>query len=251
MSATPVTSLSDPSLPQGELVYAVGDIHGRADLMRSLLQHIEDDAARTSSAPNKQLIFLGDYIDRGPDSRGVVELLLSGLPEGFTAHYLKGNHEDILLKFLGDPSQLDHWLMNKGETTMQSYGVDIEGLYRMDATPETWRKAFVTALPDSHWRFYRGLKLCHVIGDYAFVHAGVRPGVALFAQDPEDLVWIRGEFLNSDANFGKVVVHGHSPVEAPEVRPNRINIDTGAVFSGRLTAIRLKGAERRFLTAQG
>jgi serine/threonine protein phosphatase 1 len=249
MSASPVTPVSNPSLPEGELVYAVGDIHGRSDLLRSLLQHIEDDAARTSFAPNKQLIFLGDYIDRGPDSRGVVDLLISGLPQGLNAHFLKGNHEDILLTFLEDASGLDHWLMNKGEAAMQSYGVDTERLYRMDATPETWRKAFVTALPDSHRRFYKALKLCHIAGDYAFVHAGVKPGVALAAQDPQDLVWIRGEFLNSDADFGKVVVHGHSPVESAEVKPNRINIDTGAVFSGRLTALRLEGADRRFLTA--
>ncbi len=228
-------------------MYAVGDIHGRADLLEKLLAQIEVDA-KQSNAEQKALVFLGDYLDRGPDSRRVVEMLIDGLPPGFEARFLKGNHEAILLNFLADPTHLEHWLANGAEATLESYGLDFGRLYRSNATAETWRKAFVTALPDTHRRFFGRLELMTSLGDYLFVHAGVRPGVPLDAQDEQDLVWIRGEFLKSDADFGKLVVHGHTPGRAPEIRSNRIGIDTGAVFSGRLTALRLEGSAQSFLS---
>jgi len=235
-----------PNLPAGELLYAVGDIHGRADLLADLLRQIEDDAAGRAAA-QKTLVFVGDYVDRGPDSRGVVEILLTGLPEGFHAHFLKGNHEALLLDFLADPRRLDHWLMNGGDATMTSYGVDIGQLESRAAAPEAWRDAFAALLPDDHLRFFERLTLQVAVGDYLFVHAGVRPGVPLDAQSESDLMWIRGEFLEHTEPFGKVVVHGHTPAREPAVRPNRIGIDTGAVFSGRLTALRLQNGEQGFL----
>jgi serine/threonine protein phosphatase 1 len=226
------------TVPDGELVYAIGDVHGRSDLLTRLLAMVEQDSARHEAA-KKILIFLGDYVDRGPDSRGVIGTLLHGLPEGFSTHFLKGNHEQLLLDFLQDPQRLDHWYLNGGKATLKSYGVDV-GLYQNNgSTPEVWRDAFMEKLPPSHLAFLHRLSLQQVVGDYFFVHAGVRPGVPLCAQDVHDLLWIRRKFLESSEPFGKVVVHGHTPVSDPVVRPNQIGIDTGAAFTGRLTALRL------------
>lgn len=246
----PLSSSSDldhPALPDGQLLYAVGDIHGRRDLMRSLLQLIEEDAHVRSRAARRTLVFLGDYLDRGPDSRGVVADLLAHPLQGFDTHFLKGNHEAILLDFLADPFRLDHWLMNGGRATMDSYGVDTRALAEAGARPETWRQAFAAVLPEAHLRFLRTLKLSVTFGDYLFVHAGVRPGVPLAAQSEDDLVWIRRPFLDHTGSFGKVVVHGHTPEALPVIRPNRIGIDTGAVFSDRLTALRLEARAQAFL----
>lgn len=236
----------EATVPDGQVVYAIGDIHGRSDLLTELLALIENDAAGAGPAANT-LIFLGDYVDRGPDSRGVIELLSTNLPPGLATHFLKGNHEQFLLDFLDDPSWLDGWLRNGGEQTWRSYGVDIDGLQDRRAPPAAWREAFLEALPAAHLRFLTTLELKCVVGDYVFVHAGLRPGVPLDRQVPDDLLWIRYEFLDSEESFGKIVVHGHTPERTPVVRPNRIGIDTGAVFSGSLTALRLENGTRTFL----
>jgi len=235
-----------PTLPPGQILYAVGDIHGRADLLASLLRQIEADA-RGSSARQKTLVFVGDYVDRGPDSRGVVDLLLNVLPQGFDARFLKGNHEAMLLDFLADPERLGHWRLNGGVATMASYGVDTDELERSGAPPEAWRDAFAAALPEAHLGFFKGLELSLSAGDYLFVHAGVRPGLPLEAQTEADLIWIRAPFLDWTEPFGKMVVHGHTPGDAPVMRANRIGIDTGACFTNRLTALRLEGESRDFL----
>jgi diadenosine tetraphosphatase ApaH/serine/threonine PP2A family protein phosphatase len=235
-----------PKFPEGQLLYAVGDIHGRADLLADLLRQIEADAAGRD-ATKKTLVFLGDYIDRGPNSRGVVDMLLGGPLEGFETYFLKGNHEALLLDFLVDPSRLDHWLINGGDATMASYGVDLGRLRVQDADDETWRDAFASVLPAAHLHFFKSLRLGVSVGDYLFVHAGVRPGVPIAAQAEADLIWIRGEFLDSDEPFGKIVVHGHTPAKGPVIRANRIGIDTGAVFSGQLTALRLEDGSGGFL----
>lgn len=235
------------TVPEGNVVYAIGDIHGRSDLLSELLRLIEQDAAHSPPHARKTLVFLGDYVDRGPDSRGVIEKLCHGLPHGFEAVFLKGNHEEILLEFLDDPTLLGSWRRNGGERTLESYGVDCGRLARENAKPAAWRDAFASALPPAHVNFLRHLRLTHEIGDYAFVHAGVRPGVPLDAQDPADLLWIRDEFLTSQEPFGKIVVHGHTPGACPVVRSNRIGIDTGAVFSEHLTALRLEDGRTEFL----
>jgi serine/threonine protein phosphatase 1 len=235
-------------VPEDELIYAVGDIHGRSDLLAKLLLQIEVDAA-TRPVAKKRLVFLGDYVDRGPDSRGVVDILLHHLPAGFSAHFLKGNHEALLLAFLADAERLDLWRINGGEATMASYGVDVGKLETTDAPGEAWREAFASALPLAHLDFFRNLELQISAADYLFVHAGVRPGIPLDAQHEADLIWIRGEFLDSSEPFGKIVVHGHTPEREPVVRPNRIGIDTGAVYGGRLTALRLQDGERGFLAS--
>ena len=235
------------SVPETELVYAVGDIHGRSDLLAALLRLIEADAAQAPAA-KATLVFLGDYIDRGPDSRGVIDIFLHGLPSGFSAHFLKGNHEALLLGFLAHANRLEIWLTNGAQATLASYGVDVDRLERTGASPATWWVEFTSAISMAHLDFFRHLDLVVPVGDYLFVHAGVRPGVPLPEQRETDLMWIRDEFLQSAEDFGKIVVHGHSPGREPVVRPNRIGIDTGAVFTGKLTALRLQGQDRQFLS---
>lgn len=246
MSLSDAPSLAHAALPEDQLLYAVGDIHGRLDLLEALLTRIEADA-RSSHARRRTLVFLGDYVDRGPDSKGVIEKLIGGLPEGFETHFLKGNHEAILLNFLDDAWSLDNWLLNGGDATMRSYGLDTDRLARLNAPIELWRQALREALPETHLRFYRGLDLSVAFGDYLFVHAGVKPGVEIDAQSEADLIWIRGPFLDHAEPFGKIVVHGHTPGKEPVTRSNRIGIDTGAYFTGRLTALRLERGSRDFL----
>ncbi len=227
------------------LAYAVGDIHGRDDLLARLLARIEADAAGRG-ARRRVVVFLGDYVDRGPDSREVMERLCQGPPAGFEWVLLRGNHEDFLLRFLDDPSVGLVWMLNGGTATAYSY------LGRM---PGEWddmarlRDALRARIPSRHLEVLRRLALYHVEGDYLFVHAGVRPGVPLERQDPRDLMWIRDPFLTSAADHGKIVVHGHSVAAEPVVRPNRIGVDTGAFASGVLTAAALDGTEVRFLRA--
>ncbi|MDX2317105.1 MAG: metallophosphoesterase family protein [Hyphomicrobiaceae bacterium] len=237
-------------VPAGHLVYAVGDIHGRADLLAQLLDQIKADAAASVGTKKKTIVFVGDYIDRGPGSRRVVDLLRGALPTDFDARFLKGNHEEMMLKFLGDPSFLEPWRINGGAATMESYGVDVTGLRRDAAKPEAWHGAFLAALPDQHRRFFEDHEHTASFGAYLFVHAGVRPGVPIEKQNPKDLLWIRGEFLRSEKDFGKIVVHGHTPKDAPEMRANRIGIDTGAFINNRLTALRLQDGSRHFLKAE-
>ena len=233
-------------VPDGHRVYAVGDIHGRLDLLDELRQRIVEDAA---GAGMRTVVYLGDYVDRGADSRGVVARLASQPLAGFANVHLKGNHEDFMLRFLARPEVGPDWLYNGGDATLASYEVPAPGPWAGAPALEATCEALLAALPESHLAFLNGLALSHVAGDYLFVHAGVRPGVALEAQRPHDLMWIRREFLEHEGDFGKVVVHGHTPAQAVDVRPNRIGIDTGAVYGGRLTAVVLEGSGRRFLQA--
>lgn len=234
-------------VPDGTRVYAIGDIHGRVDLLAELHKQIRRDL-KDRPAARATVVYLGDYIDRGPDSAGVVDFLLDRPLEGCVAIHLKGNHEATLVQFLDDLGIGPNWLFNGGDATLNSYGVAIS---RWEADPVALRRAqdeFRAALPARHAGFYRGLALQHQAGDYLFVHAGIRPGVALDDQDSYDLMWIRQPFLEARDDHGVVVVHGHTITRRPELRPNRIGIDTGAYYSGRLTCLVLDGATRRFLT---
>lgn len=239
-----------PRVPDDTVVYAVGDVHGCLDLLLRLQQEIAEDMAGRK-ASRRVVVYLGDYIDRGPDSRGVIEHLAQKPLAGCESVHLAGNHDRWLLDFLDDPGQGQMWLMNGGRATLASYGVaggPAGGASAAQA--ETLRDALDRALPDHHRRFLQRLRYHHEEGDYFFAHAGVRPGIPLAEQTADDLLWIREDFLYSDADFGKVVVHGHTPTHTPEEYPNRIGIDTGAFMSGRLTAVALEGAKRRFLYGQ-
>jgi diadenosine tetraphosphatase ApaH/serine/threonine PP2A family protein phosphatase len=231
--------------PSGTRIYAIGDIHGRSDLLDRLHDMIRVDALGHPSA-EKVVVYLGDYVDRGDDSRGVIDRLIDRPLSGFRTVALRGNHEEFLLRFLDDPEVGPAWIANGGDATLYSYGVDWRPAFGEGDLPAV-SEAFRRELPRDHLAFLDGLALSDVEGDYLFVHAGIRPGVALAAQTPDDLMWIRGEFLDSTADHGHVVVHGHTITESPEMRDNRIGIDTGAFATGRLTCLVLDGAERRLL----
>jgi len=230
-----------PRVPEGTRVYAIGDIHGCSELLDRLHALIAADF-RANPVSDVRLVYLGDYVDRGPDSAGVLDRLATGAPIG-EARLLSGNHERMLLHFLEDEAFGVAWWRYGGLETLHSYGV-IDGRLGPDAGLAHELKS---KLPTKHLTLIQGLEKNATIGDYFFCHAGVRPGVPLESQTDEDLLSIRGEFLSSTADFGKVVVHGHTPVAEPEFKPNRINIDTGAYSTGRLTCLVLEGTERRLL----
>jgi calcineurin-like phosphoesterase family protein len=233
--------------PAGSRLYAVGDIHGRADLLEALLEQIGADAAHHPNAA-KRLIYLGDYVDRGPASSAVIDMVIHDHPLGFEVVPLMGNHEEMMLRFLEEIAVGRTWMMNGGDATLSSYGVEPPGMFAGTAPFRHAQQQFAERLPAGHKTFLETLAVSHTEGDYLFVHAGMRPGVALDKQRTEDLLWIRDEFLDSDHDFGKVVVHGHSISLDPEFRPNRIGIDTGAYRSNRLTCLVLDGTERSLLT---
>ncbi len=234
-----------PSIPEGQRVYAIGDIHGRADLLDRIHRLIEADME--GARAEARIVYLGDYVDRGPDSAGVLERLTGRGPRGLPRLALKGNHEDMLLRFLADASSGAAWRQLGGLATLMSYRVDVSAVLAKDGFAGLSRD-LGEKIPPHHLEMLRGLGTHAAVGDYFFCHAGVRPGAPLERQRERDLLWIRDEFLSSTADFGKVVVHGHSPADAPEIRSNRIGIDTGAYATGRLTCLVLEGAERRFLS---
>ena len=239
-------TIDAPAVPPGTRVYAVGDIHGESGALARLLEMIREDAASAPVA-RRVLVFLGDYVDRGLGSRQVIDLLLDDPAPDFERVFLKGNHDAGLLAFLEDAGIGPEWLGVGGQATLLSYGVALPPGPRTAAHLEGVREALAGVLPSGHRAFLEGLSLFHVEGSYAFVHAGIRPGVALEDQQEQDLLWIRDEFLDDRRDHGRVVVHGHSVSDRPEVLPNRIGIDTGAYATGRLTCLVLEGESRRFL----
>lgn len=238
--------------PPGTTVYAVGDIHGRADLLTKMHKRIRADASKRARGNRKVVVYLGDYVDRGAKSRQVIELLLKSPLEDFEAVHLKGNHEDYMLGFLEGGGDGMGWLFNGGEATLASYGVEPAGETYLEAgARDDLRDTLQAALPEDHRAFLKNLRLRHREGGYLFVHAGIRPGIALADQSAEDLMWIREDFLGSAADHDCRVVHGHTITWSPEVLPNRIGIDTGAFMSDELTCLVIEGAQTRFLTARG
>jgi serine/threonine protein phosphatase 1 len=225
-------------VPRGIRIYAIGDVHGRADLLCALFERID---ASLKAFPVRQPIqvLLGDYIDRGPDSRGVIDALIARRRKHMMV-CLKGNHESYAVQFLADPTVFSEWTQVGGINTLLSYGV--KPSTRDDPKQESQlSEAFSRALPKSHLQFMRALELSFTCGDFFFVHAGVRPGIALRDQREQDLLWVRDEFLMHEEDFGKIIVHGHTPSKDPDIRGNRINIDTGAYATGRLSCLVLQG----------
>jgi serine/threonine protein phosphatase 1 len=235
-----------PSLPSGARIYAVGDIHGRLDLLDALAEQIRADLV--SAPPEVMTIFLGDYVDRGPASAGVLDRLSRGdFPTPIYA--LRGNHEEVVMRFLEDGTVLDSWRRFGGIKTLQSYGVDVTEAI-LAGGYDLARKSLLARMPPEHRLFLEQTRFAASFGDYFFCHAGVKPGVALKSQNPNDLLWIREDFLRHKGSWSQIIVHGHTPVPRPEVLPNRINIDTGAFKSSILTALVLEGGERRFLSTE-
>lgn len=235
------------AVPTGTRLYAIGDVHGRLDLLRQIEELIREDLAAARQLVQPFLVLLGDFVDRGFESRQVLDHLLERPLEGFARVLLLGNHDLWLREFLAGAPVGESWLQFGGDATLASYGV---GLDRALPEPERLaaaRTALLERVPDSHRRLLDGLELAFGFGDYFFCHAGVRPGLPLEEQDEADLLWIREPFLSFPGELGKVVVHGHTVSEQPVIRRNRIGIDTGACWTGRLTCLVLEGTEQRFL----
>ncbi len=239
--------LGEAKLPEGLRVYAIGDVHGRDDLLAEAHVKIAADLV-ARPVDDHRLIHLGDYVDRGPNSAAVIERLVRAMDDDARVLCLKGNHEQMLLEFLDHPVDGGPtFFSNGGLATLTSYGLPPDSHFFGNRDMIEAGDRLAAAMPAAHRAFLDFLGLSATFGDFFFCHAGVRPGVPLDRQEAHDLTWIRGAFLNSDVDFGKVVIHGHTPVDRPEIKTNRIDIDTGAVFSGVLTTIALEGAELRFL----
>lgn len=243
--------------PEGLCLYAVGDIHGRMDLLLRLVEQIDADAAQLPEGVKPQIIFLGDYIDRGLQSRDVIEYFTSGALDRYDPVFLLGNHEEALLRFLQEVNFGTQWTRFGGGETLYSYGfappnsrASLNSHEEMAKVREAWTKlweAFRERLPESHLSFFQSLKPYHVAGDYLFVHAGLRPGLSLEKQSQRDMLWIREEFLDDALPFDHLIVHGHTPEDAIHRDDRRIGLDTGAFLTGKLSAARLFGTDVAFL----
>lgn len=238
---------SPARVPPGVCIYAIGDVHGRCDLLEALQERITDDAAQLTPGTSRVVVYMGDYVDRGLESRQVIQHLIERPLAGFDSVHLLGNHDAWFLSFLVDPKVGPTWLRYGGDVTLHSYGVrlgtpvdDIEYFTNL-------QHALRARLPASHVAFLQNLHLSYEMGDYLFVHAGIRPGIALQRQTADDLLWIREPFLSSDRALERVVVHGHTVESAPVIRHNRIGIDTGACWTGCLTCLVLEEGTQRFL----
>ncbi len=241
--------------PDGECIYAIGDIHGRYDLLEALLASIEADAAALPDGTDVTIVFLGDYIDRGLQSNQVIELLSSGKLKDYRCVYLLGNHEDALLQFWNDPAIGEKWARFGGNETLQSYGLmPPAAAMGTRPGPESWQrvwKDFRRVFPKRHLEFLSDLKHYYVAGDYLFVHAGLRPQRELEEQTAYDMLWIRDEFLDDAAPFEKFIVHGHTPTDDVFLDNRRLGLDTGAYMTGVLSAARMFGEDISVLSTAG
>ena len=242
-------SVGGPRVPAGTRVYAVGDVHGRLDLLTSMLSRILEHSAGRKPA-RTHIVMLGDLIDRGPDSNGVIETLRTFSHDGVNLILLAGNHEEVILRILaGETTLLKSWINFGGTETLASYGVDADRL--LSISPREALDVLRNEIPTEHQIFIRSFSDSVKVGDYLFVHAGIRPSIPLQMQNQKDLRWIRQAFLDSEDDHGFVVVHGHTISGEVVERANRIGIDTGAYTTGRLSAVGLEGAHRWFLEVDG
>ena len=239
---------NDASGPEGIRVYAIGDVHGRLDLLTGMHSAIREEIERDGFA-DWRIVHLGDYVDRGPESKGVLDFLIdqqAGDPRIIT---LAGNHDVGFLDFLAEPDINGLFVNCGGDATSLSYGVAAD--FRDSVRMAFNHAELAQAVPAAHTSFLRSLGFSASFGDFFFCHAGVQPGVPLEAQVPDDLVWIRERFLRHSGLHPKVVVHGHTPHREPEVMANRVNVDTLAYASGVLTALVIDRKDKRFLTVRG
>lgn len=262
-SAPDMTEPAEPAeprvtrVPDGQCVYAIGDIHGRFDLLKTLIEKIGEDAGNLPEGTDFTIVFLGDYIDRGLQSKQVIDFLISGELENCETVFLMGNHEEALLRFLQNPDFGEEWSVYGGAETLYSYGLQPPPPRTSDA-PDARRQSskawhtlwneFSNNFPAEHLEFYQNLKYSAVIGDYIFVHAGLRPDVPMEKQVSHDMLWIRDDFLNATGDFSHLIVHGHTPTEDPYRDNRRICVDTGAYISGQLTAVRLHQDDIQFIS---
>ncbi len=236
-------------MAEGRRLYAIGDVHGRADLLGALLGQIDADLRRYSDAEAAPtLVFLGDYVDRGLESRRCVDLLLELAARPIETHFLKGKHDAALLSFLANPARGDRWLRQGGAETLFSYGVQAPANRHSARELARTAEALRVAMPAAHLTFFERLKLHVQFGDYLFVHAGLKPGLPLAEQRERDLISIGEPFLKARKEWPFVVVHGHSPVERFYRDARRIAVDTGAYATGRLSAVCLEGDAVRLLS---
>ncbi len=235
-------------VPAGHRVYAIGDLHGRVDLLQRLHTKIAEDAETAAPGMRNTIVYLGDYVDRGFNSKELIDFLLDNPLPGFAPVYLKGNHDEYFVNFIESSEDGEPWLKYGGDATVYSYGVRISEDVPADQRLDHIRDRLRETVPTRHMAFLSGLKLAWTVGDFLFVHAGVHPDRRWDQQVSRDLLWIRHEFLESDRDFGKIVVHGHSVTGAPDVRVNRIGIDTGACYSNVLTCLVLEADSKRFLS---
>jgi serine/threonine protein phosphatase 1 len=244
----PGVSLADARGPEGMPLYAIGDVHGCCDLLKRMHSLIRDELRRDKPA-DWRIIHIGDYVDRGPDSKGVLDFLLDQCARDPRVIALAGNHDLGFLEFLAAPSAYGLFAHNGGGETARSYGVELRLGNAQDLRSS--HAALAQAVPPEHVGFLRGLPRSVSFGDFLFCHAGIHPGVALDAQDPEDLVWIREAFLDFPGLHPKVIVHGHTPAYPVELLPNRVNVDTKAFATSRLTAFVVEGGDKRILEVAG
>ncbi|WP_371396488.1 metallophosphoesterase family protein [Fretibacter rubidus] len=244
-AAAAVSNTVAPSGPNNAIGFMIGDVHGCFDALQELLMKIEDER-RAHPERDADIIFLGDLMDRGPASKEVIAFLKDYNPDFANVHFIMGNHEEVMLQVLsGDTDAMMSWFQFGGKTCARSYGVESLGAVLMD--PDRVISDIQRAVPEDHLEFIRGFKDYHMFGDFMCVHAGIKPGVALTEQSAADMRWIRKRFLDYKKPHPHMIVHGHSVVEAAEILPNRIAVDTGACHGGPLTALVVKDTSLSFL----
>jgi serine/threonine protein phosphatase 1 len=240
--------LVDAIGPDGLRIYAVGDIHGRLDLLTKMHEAITTHLAE-QAVGDWRIVHLGDYVDRGPDSRGVVDFLIAAQTRDTRIVSLAGNHDVGFLDFLREPDPNGLFANNGGRETAFSYGVTLD--FADPVSFPTRYAAFRQAVPQTHRSFIESLRFSIAFGDFFFCHAGIQPGIPLESQEPRDLLWIREKFLHYEGLHPKIIVHGHTPSVEPEVRANRVNIDTGAFRTAVLTALVVEGKDKQILQVIG
>lgn len=234
----------DASGPHGIRIYVIGDVHGCLDLLRAMHEKIKAEIAR-ENVSDWRIVLVGDYCDRGPDVRSTIDYLIGCCDADARIIALMGNHDQGFLDFLARPDTRSVFARYGGIETAASYGVKLD--LRTPGSTRICHETLVRSVPQEHRRFLESLPLTAEFGDFFICHAGIRPGVPLHLQTPDDLVWIRSEFLDYPHLHSKVIVHGHTPCTQAEIMPNRVNVDTGAVWNGELTALVIDGGEKRLM----